>query len=259
MKGVISESRMVPKSQNKTPVKLQIPVGQWNGNGPYTYTVNVTNVTANTDIDYTIDESQDYLTSEIVVATGAGTVTLTTASLPTGTVNVTVYFRGVTGEINVQVLADVYSKSQVDTLLGAKVNTLDVVDNLTTTVAGKVLDARQGKALSDAIAQSTATIEGTSSITWTEYSDSSNRIVNLYRNGRIVYFRIGSLRQTSNSWVTVCNLPSGYRPALSVYTTLLQNNAQKICGVYIGPDGNVVLFGHDVSAPVLGTVVFVAA
>jgi hypothetical protein len=37
--------------------------------------------------------------------------------------------------------------------LDAKVNTSDIANNLTTTTAGKVLDARQGKALADLIGE----------------------------------------------------------------------------------------------------------
>lgn len=40
--------------------------------------------------------------------------------------------------------------------IAAAVRTEDVANNLTTTAAGKVLDARQGKALNEAIQQSTA-------------------------------------------------------------------------------------------------------
>ena len=39
----------------------------------------------------------------------------------------------------------------INTALGTKVNTADIANNLTTTAAGKVLDARQGKALNDVL------------------------------------------------------------------------------------------------------------
>lgn len=39
--------------------------------------------------------------------------------------------------------------TNLQTNLNAKVNTSDIVNNLTTTASGKVLDARQGKALKD--------------------------------------------------------------------------------------------------------------
>ena len=42
-------------------------------------------------------------------------------------------------------------KQTLETSLGNKVNTSDIANNLTTTTAGKVLDATQGKALNDSI------------------------------------------------------------------------------------------------------------
>lgn len=44
-----------------------------------------------------------------------------------------------------------------------KVNTSDVANNLTTTASGKVLDARQGKALSDMIGSAITYIVGSGS------------------------------------------------------------------------------------------------
>lgn len=44
--------------------------------------------------------------------------------------------------------------------MGNKVNTSDIANNLTTTTAGKVLDARQGKALNDAISNSVLYFSG---------------------------------------------------------------------------------------------------
>ena len=41
--------------------------------------------------------------------------------------------------------------TNLQTGLDAKVNTSDIANNLTTTTSGKVLDARQGKALADLI------------------------------------------------------------------------------------------------------------
>lgn len=51
-------------------------------------------------------------------------------------------------------------KQTLETSLGNKVNTSDIANNLTTTTAGKVLDARQGKALNDAISNSVLYFSG---------------------------------------------------------------------------------------------------
>ena len=46
---------------------------------------------------------------------------------------------------------EAYTKNEANDLLNSKINTSDIANNLTTTTAGKVLDARQGKALADLI------------------------------------------------------------------------------------------------------------
>ena len=99
--------------------QLQITTGQWSGSGPYTITASATNVTANSIVDWQMDSSINYLASDLTVTTGAGTVTLSTATKPTNTINITLFFPGTTDDVDVQVLSDVYSKSQVDTLLAA--------------------------------------------------------------------------------------------------------------------------------------------
>lgn len=49
-------------------------------------------------------------------------------------------------------------KQTLETTLGNKVNTSDIANNLTTTTAGKVLDATQGKALNDSISTTNTAI-----------------------------------------------------------------------------------------------------
>lgn len=141
-----------------SPYIADIPASQWSGNsGDYYITVSASNVTPSSILIPNYDEnSSRYLIGALWCVPGTGSFTIHTTVLPASTVKILVYFLGVMGEAQYQVLSDVYSKSQTNSLLGAKVNISDIVDNLTTTVAGKVLDARQGKALSDAIAQSTA-------------------------------------------------------------------------------------------------------
>ena len=136
----------VPMSQvAPQPLVLTIPAGQWNGSGPYTYTVNVSNVTADTVTAITYSkESQDYITTGFYVVPAAGSITIGTTVLPTGTVTLMVQFVGVLGAANVQVLADVYSTSQA-------LAKADVVDGLTSTATNVPLSAKQGKVLKDAV------------------------------------------------------------------------------------------------------------
>lgn len=80
-------------------------------------------------------------------------------------------------------------ESQISTLDGNKVNTSDIVNNLTTTASGKVLDARQGKALDDAKANDNAVVHlaGTETMTGEKIFASSCRIKNDAIDPRIVF------------------------------------------------------------------------
>lgn len=69
---------------------LTIAPADWTGGGPYTYTVTDSNVTA----DFALaciwrDGSAEHLRADLAWVTGAGSITLTTASLPVGTLAVT--------------------------------------------------------------------------------------------------------------------------------------------------------------------------
>lgn len=111
----LEEVKALKDNIAKPSIELQITTGQWSGSsGNYTYSVNATNVTSTTKIDWSMDSSINYLTNDLTVTPGSGTIVLSTPSLPTGTVNVTLFFPGVQGEVVVQVLSDVYSKSQTD-------------------------------------------------------------------------------------------------------------------------------------------------
>ena len=121
----------VPVSKfSPTPVVLTITSGQWTGNGPYTYTYSVSNVTSDTVMTITYDDdSAAYLTSGISATPGSGSVTISTDSLPLGDITVMMQFVGVLGEAEVHVLPDAYSTSQTDTLVNGS-RTLVVSDTI---------------------------------------------------------------------------------------------------------------------------------
>jgi hypothetical protein len=148
----LDELKLVYDKLHVPSVQVQIPTGQWSGSSTRTYTVNATNVTADTIIDWAMDSSINYLTSDLTVTPGSGTIQFSTTSIPSGTINATLFFPGVKGEVVIQTLADVYSKSQVDTLLAAKVSTSNIVDKLNSTATDKPLSAAQGKVLNDKLA-----------------------------------------------------------------------------------------------------------
>ncbi len=113
----LDELKLVYDKLHVPSVQVQIPTGQWSGSSTRTYTVNATGVTANTIVDWAMDSSINYLTSDLTVTPGSGTITFSTPTLPAGTINVTLFFPGVNGEVVIQTLADVYSKSQTDALI----------------------------------------------------------------------------------------------------------------------------------------------
>lgn len=55
----------------------------------------------------------------------------------------------INGKANTTHTHEISEVNNLQTNLNAKVNTSDIANNLTTTASGKVLDARQGKALKD--------------------------------------------------------------------------------------------------------------
>lgn len=119
-----------------------IPVGQWSGSdGNYYITVTASGITADSIIVPNYDkDSAIALQGPIWCVPGAGSFTINTTKLPTNTVNIMTQFAGTMGVANYQVLADVYSRSQIDN---------KIANDLSTTVEGKILDARQGKILND--------------------------------------------------------------------------------------------------------------
>ncbi len=64
---------------------LSIAAAAWSGSGPYTATITDSSVTEKTDCRFELGATLDYLAADIGWETSAGAVTLTTASVPTGT------------------------------------------------------------------------------------------------------------------------------------------------------------------------------
>ena len=80
-----------------------------------------------------------------------GTITIDTSLSTTSTnaVQNQAIARAVNGKANTTHTHSISEVTSLQTNLNAKVNTSDIANNLTTTASGKVLDARQGKALKD--------------------------------------------------------------------------------------------------------------
>lgn len=102
-----------------TPLVASITTGQWSGSGSdYYITVTASNVTADSILSPTYDHTSDSrLKGPVWCVPAAGSFTIHTSAIPTGTVTIMVQFVGTLGEAQYQVLADVYSKSQTDALI----------------------------------------------------------------------------------------------------------------------------------------------
>lgn len=113
MKGIIHPNLIA------TPFIVSIPTGQWSGaSEDYYITVTASNVTANSILVPTYDHTSDsQLKGPVWCVPAAGSFTIHTSAIPTGTVTIMVQFVGTLGEAQYQVLADVYSKNQTDAIV----------------------------------------------------------------------------------------------------------------------------------------------
>ena len=162
-----STTYKVPVSAiSPSPLVVAITSGQWSGSGSdYYISVNASNVTADSILVPSYDStSASNLKGPVWCVPAAGSFTIHTSAVPSGTVNVLVQFPGVMGEANYQVLADVYSKSQTYSKTEA-VAKADVVNNLTSTATNQPLSAAQGKAIGDRLQESFAVSPGSSTTT----------------------------------------------------------------------------------------------
>lgn len=118
MKGTILESRLVPKSA-VTPFVTTIPSGQWSGSGSdYYVQFSASNITADAVLVPHYDHaSETNLNGPVWVTPASGSFKIHTSAIPSGSVTITIQFMGVLGTAQYQVLSDVYSKSQVDSIV----------------------------------------------------------------------------------------------------------------------------------------------
>ena len=122
------------------PYIATIPTGQWSGSGSdYYITVTASNVTADAMLYPFYDNASAALLNGPVWAIPAdGSFTIHTSAIPSGTVTISVLLAGIVGEAQYQVLADVYSKSQVD--LKIQQSTADAIANSTAIMKGNLVD-----------------------------------------------------------------------------------------------------------------------
>ena len=120
-------------------------------------------------------------------------------------------------------------QDQIDTLksnLTNKMNKSDVANNLTTTGSGKVLDARQGKALNDKFS--------------TMNTDTSVSGLTMKKCGNIVFGYLSKATSSNQSGtVVIATIPAGYRPPVTFATIEVYERGT----VQIGTDGKITLYG----------------
>lgn len=227
-----NKTYQVPRSVlAPSPYIAIIPTGQWSGSGSdYYITVTASNVTADSILYPFFDSESEALLNGLVWAVPAsGSFTIHTSAIPSGTVTISVLLAGVVGEAQYQVLSDVYSKSQA-------VAKADIVDNLTSTNTDKPLSAAQGKALNEAIAQSTAYSVSDLTCDTSIAAPSDLRII---RYGKLRIITGGITPAISQgTWNTLLTLQESDRPTVSILAPLYGYNASSTAEAVLRPTGN---------------------
>lgn len=153
------------------PYIATIPTGQWSGSGSDRYiTVTASNLTENAMLYPFYDNaSAALLNGPVWVIPAAGSFTIHTSAIPSGTVTISVLLAGIVGEAQYQVLADVYSKSQVDSIVAQSTaiesgNLTKVHANITSVEtafyrkSGKTVEVYVSFTVGSAISDNTATL-----------------------------------------------------------------------------------------------------
>ena len=111
-----------------TPYVASITTGQWSGSGSDRYiTVQASNMTADSILIPSYDStSQSRLNGPVWCVPAAGSFTIHTTAIPSNTVTIMVQFVGTLGTAQYQVLSDVYSKSQVDSIVAQSTANYDL-------------------------------------------------------------------------------------------------------------------------------------
>jgi len=148
------------------------------------------------DVDNAFNSSATvnlFVQKNSIVDTKANALAVTQPQIPLGCLA----FKEAVGTTNISTIGNGTLSGAISTLntnLGNKINTSAIANNLTTTGAGYVLDARQGKALSDRLPSTT-------------YTGLSNGQI-LVKHGNIV-----TVEGPMNFYLTEnYNIPAGFRP-----------------------------------------------
>ena len=96
--------------------------------------------------------------------------------------------------------------------------------------------------------------------TWTptEYIASFSGAMRSWFNVHMITIGAITFANGTPSWTTVATLPSGHRPQNSIYSILRRDSEDSTCGVYIGANGNISLFGHSAGVAYCGTIIYLS-
>lgn len=133
-------------------------------------------------------------------------------------------------------------KQTLETALGNKVNTSDIANNLTTTTAGKVLDATQGKALNDSISTTNTAITNKHKVTSVQVTTSGWTADSTSQSGSTLYKKSISL---SHVYVDSPSVDIGAASGSALPTTAQQTAYDLL--QYVTVDGTTMyLYGSDI-------------
>ena len=144
-------------------------------------------------------------------------------------------------------------QAQVRQNIGA-ISESAIANNLTTDTAGYVLDARQGKALSEQIAYSTANITGENSWSWGAKIMKIGRIA-IYCGNPIA----NNNAMTTNTWVTVGTLPQGFKPVHRLFGCAYDNTNDGVVEFDIQTNGTINVFSKTSTKSIAMNFVYITA
>lgn len=193
MKGTLPGTQILAAA---APLMRTIPVGYWSGSsGDYYITIQATNVTANSMLKLYWDKtSNDMLKGPMWCTHSAGQIQIHTSAIPSGTVTIGVELIGTVGEAQYIDLPDVYSKSQVDSI----------------------------------VSQSTATVSGT----FTGSSNISANATTCSKSGNMGIVSINVTMAaigTQSSWCSVGTI--SMHPAQQTYGVVTDDSGAKSCRI----------------------------
>lgn len=84
----MSNTLKIKVQEYALPFDVSITQSNWSGTGPYTYTVAAEGITTDSRLVHELDETAENLTSRIIVTPSTDTLTFSTDTKPSDTINI---------------------------------------------------------------------------------------------------------------------------------------------------------------------------